>query len=339
MSRDRESARTTIVASAPGKAVVLGEYAVLDGVPALVAAVDRRCVATITTSDAAPVLRTRMPDEVRYATDAAGRFGVALVDLLGSAAQTRPFSAVLDSSAFFDQGRKLGLGSSAAALCAWAAAFRTWMRRDDADAARPSLAELIALHRRFQGGSGSGVDVAASVTGGLCEYRLDAQGVPHVGSVRLPNSVGFAGIFAGSSASTPGLVGRFRQWQAEKPALAAEQHRQWGEIAEAGCAAARECDDHGFLAAVREYGLSLAALGDRIGVDIVTAEHRAIGARASRFGVVYKTSGAGGGDLGLAFSTDARALRAFCDAVAAEGYQVIDFRIDGQGLSVEERAA
>jgi mevalonate kinase len=37
----------TIVASAPGKAVLLGEYIVLDGAPALVMACERRCRAVI----------------------------------------------------------------------------------------------------------------------------------------------------------------------------------------------------------------------------------------------------------------------------------------------------
>ncbi len=329
---------STIVASAPGKAVVLGEYAVLDGVPALVVAVNRRAVATIAGNDGAGCeLRTLMPEEKAHPADAAGRFGLPLVDLVIADTHVKPFRALLDSRAFFEAGRKLGIGSSAAALCAWAGAFRAWMRRDGSAAAVPGIAEMIALHRRFQGGAGSGVDVAASLCGGLSEFRLDAAGVPHVGSVRLPNSVGFAGIFAGSSASTPGLVGRFRSWQAANPALAQEQHRQWEEIAGAGCTAAREDDSRGFLGAVREYGLSLAALGDLIGADIVTADHRAIGARAQRFGVVYKISGAGGGDLGLAFSDDAQALKAFCDAVTTDGYGVIDFEQDPQGLIVEER--
>jgi phosphomevalonate kinase len=325
------------VASAPGKAVVLGEYAVLDGVPALVVAVNRRAIATITASDdTACELRTRMPDETAHPVDAAGRFGMPLVDLVIADTAVAPFRALVDSSAFFERGRKLGIGSSAAALCAWTGAFRAWMRQQGMAATAPALDELIALHRAFQGGAGSGVDVAASLCGGLTEFRLDAGGVPHVGSVRLPNSVGFAGIFAGSSASTPGLVGRFRAWQDAKPALAQEQQRQWGEIAQAGCLAAREGDSQGFLYAVREYGLSLAALGDVIGADIVTADHRAIGARAQRFGVVYKISGAGGGDLGLAFSDDAQALEAFCDAVTADGYGVIDIEQDPQGLIVEE---
>ena len=39
---------TTVVASAPGKAVLCGEYAVLDGAPAVCMALDRRARVTVT---------------------------------------------------------------------------------------------------------------------------------------------------------------------------------------------------------------------------------------------------------------------------------------------------
>jgi len=41
-----EAAEVTMIATAPGKLILTGEYAVLDGAPALVIAVDRRVVAT-----------------------------------------------------------------------------------------------------------------------------------------------------------------------------------------------------------------------------------------------------------------------------------------------------
>src|SRR4029079_5171832 len=112
--------------------------------------------------------------------------GVPLVDLVtGSSpafAALPPWRGSLDSAPFFAGGTKLGLGASAAALCAWSGEFR---RHEGAPPA--TVAELIELHRAFQGGRGSGLDVAASFAGGAIEYRLHRSGQPQIGLVQLPN--------------------------------------------------------------------------------------------------------------------------------------------------------
>jgi phosphomevalonate kinase len=326
-------------ARAPGKLVALGEYAVLEGAPALVLAIDRYAVATLERSrDEQCHLRTRMAEQGARSFPLGAAAGVDLVDtVIGSAPAREPWSGTLDSSQFFEGGNKLGLGSSAAALCAWAG---VWSEHVARASARPdtSLAALVGLHRAFQGGRGSGIDVAASLTGGAVEYRLDVARAPQVGSVRLPNSVGFAGIFAGRSASTPEFVAHFRAFQAARPGEAAALLRRLSATAEAGCAAARGGVAHAFVEAIADYGRGLACLGEAIGADIVTAEHRQIGEHALRHGVAYKVSGAGGGDLGLACALDAGALEAFKASVRERGFHVIDLGLAERGLTVNELA-
>jgi phosphomevalonate kinase len=326
-----------IQARAPGKLVALGEYAVLEGAPALVLAIDRYAVATLEPSrDGACHLRTRMAEQRDHSFPLGVSSGVGLVDTVTAQAPAGgAWSAVLDSSAFFVGATKLGLGSSAAALCAWAGA---WGRYAAPGAFDPdtSLAALVGLHRAFQGGRGSGIDVAASLSGGAVEFRLDAAGMPRVGSVRLPNSVGFAGIFAGRSASTPELIAHFRGFQAARPAEAAKWVRRLSATAEAGCAAARGGAADAFVEAIADYGRGLARLGEAIGADIVTAEHRQIGEHARRYGVAYKVSGAGGGDLGLACALDRGALEAFKAAVREQGFRVIELGLAEHGLRVND---
>lgn len=326
---------TTFRASAPGKLVVLGEYAVLDGAPALVMAVDRRCRAELGAASEGPCrLETRMPapEQHRFAQDRPS--GVALVDLVtGRAQAATPWHGVLDTSALFAAGVKLGLGSSAAALCAWAG---VWARFAGSGRG-PDLAELIEAHGRFQNG-GSGIDVAACFTGGVVTYRREAGNGARVGSVRLPNSVGFASIFAGRSASTPGLVARYRAFGRERPRQAEELRQRLGGVAEVGCKAAQNDDARAFIEAVAEYGRGLEALGRAIGADIMTPEHRAIAGEARRLGLAYKVSGAGGGDLGVAFSDSPSSLAEFAEAVADRGYRVVELGVDPEGLIVEERS-
>jgi phosphomevalonate kinase len=234
---------------------------------------------------------------------------------------------------------KLGLGSSAAVLCAWAGAFATFARSQGRAVAGLDLAGLIDLHRAFQGGRGSGLDVAASYVGGAIRFSLDASGVPQVGSVRLPNGVGFAGIFAGRSASTPELIAHYRAWRRDRPAEAAALLRRLTALAEAGCAAARGDDAAGWIEAFAAYGRGLGELGEAIGVEVVTAEHRQIGDEAARFGVAYKISGAGGGDLGLACAANAESLAAFTKRITDRGFRVINVSLAEHGLVVQQRAA
>jgi phosphomevalonate kinase len=329
-----------VVARAPGKLVVLGEYAVLAGAPALVVAVDRYCRAEITASDDSRCHLTTAAPQPRQASFPPGSAsGAELVDRVVEAwpaGSSGPWRGTLDSGELYGESGKLGLGSSAAALTAWAGAWASYARGSAVDKNPATLQVLIGLHRAFQGGCGSGLDVAASLFGGAIRYRLTAGSEPQVGSVRLPKSVGFLGVFAGHSASTPDLLARYGEWRQHARREADRQLRAMGETARAGCKSAEAGDGVGFLEAVAEYGQQLERLGESMGGEIMTDAHRKILGHATRFGVVYKVSGAGGGDLGLACSADREALEAFKVALD-QRYQVIEVGLDNQGLTVEER--
>ena len=327
------------LARAPGKLVLIGEYAVLDGCPAIVMAVDRQVEATLQHStDAAGCLRIVTADTIEYPVKKAAATGAGLVDAVISAAPALDWdswSGELNSSAFFLKSTKLGLGSSAAALTAWAGA---WWSAAAPGAQLPAAEVLIAIHRAFQGGAGSGLDVAAARHGGAIRYQLGENALPQIGSVRLPNSVGFAGIFAGTSASTVNLVGRFREWQRHAPVAAAALNLEMRDVAGQGAAAIGTGDGPGFCAALAAYGVVLDRLGGAIGADLVTVEHREIGRIADRFGVAYKVSGAGGGDLGVAASVEYDRMVDFLRDVRRHGFHVVELPLSETGLVVEEQA-
>src|SRR5262245_49593809 len=135
-------------ARAPGKVVLSGAYAVLEGAPAIVAAVDRYVVADAS-RHASFVTR-----EVQAAIDAG--------DL--------SFAPWFDASALRatdDSGhsRKLGLGSSAAILVAFLAAVLGASACEGA--ALEALSERAARAHRLAQAGGSGIDVTASAMGGV----------------------------------------------------------------------------------------------------------------------------------------------------------------------------
>ena len=326
-----------VKARAPGKLVVLGEYAVLAGADALVMAVDRHCTAEIgPCAERLCRLETWAPTRAVARFEPAAPSGVGLVDHVVRELPARDpggaWAARIDTRPFFVDDRKLGLGSSAAALCAFASCWAVQTGRT-----APSVETLIQCHRAFQGGVGSGLDVAAAVTGGVIQYRIDPGAEAVIGSVRLPNSVGFAGVFTGISAKTLDFVEQFERWRSARPAESGSLLDTLRGVSETGCAAAREGDALAFLGAIERYAEQLERLGQLIGREIVTAPHREVGALARRFGVVYKTSGAGGGDLGLAFCSDDSALADFGKAVRAARFDWVELGIDQDGLVIEEQ--
>ena len=325
------------VASAPGKLVILGEYAVLANAPALVMAVDRRCRAAIRPGvNAVCRLKSTAEAERQVIFRKRSCSGLALVDRVTEAfpiADSAAWNGLLDSSSLYREGKKLGLGSSAAALTAWSGAWLAWSGQDVAGESETLLHRFIEVHTAYQGGAGSGLDVAASLHGGVIRFRLDEVSGPQVERARLPEGVSFVSVFVRSSASTREHLARFRARSAESPAAAAFWMDSLDRLSESGieCAAAGDVD--GFLQSIRDYAGGLQALGEWMGAEIFTSEHLQLLKLAERFDVSYKVSGAGGGDLGLAFGADPEALARFRKA-ADERYDTIDLAIDPRGLDV-----
>ena len=326
------------VASAPGKLVILGEYAVLANAPALVMAVDRRCRAEIRASrNSVCRLQSMAEAERQVIFRRRARSGLALVDRVVEAhppPNAAGWRGVLDSSGFHREGRKLGLGSSAAALTAWSGAWLAWTGQGIAEARPDVLQGFIETHKAWQGGSGSGLDVAASFHGGVIRFQLDEETGPQVNRAKLPDGVGFVSVFVRTSASTQKHLKQFRARAAESPASATFWMDSLDRLADTGIDRAAADDADGFLETIRDYAGGLQALGEWMGAAIFTPEHLQMLKLAERFGLAYKVSGAGGGDLGLAFGADPEALARFRKA-ADERYDTIELAVDPLGLDVE----
>jgi phosphomevalonate kinase len=319
------------VVAAPGKVFLAGEYGVLEGGTAVLAAVDRRAI-----GEFIPALDPGSP-LVAEATRA------TLAALGDKAAALPPGSVWIDSAAFAADGggRKLGLGSSAAtAACAVGATLEmaglpVATHRDLAF----SLAD--AAHRAWQGGLGSGADVAVSVYGGVLQYSRPGGGAPVVRE--LPG--GLPGLTllvfsSGAAAATTHQIRGVRAFAAASPldyaALLAAVRAAADRFVESLLAARpREA-----VAATRAAAEALAALGQAAEVPIVTPAFARAGALAAELGGAAKPSGAGGGDVGVALFTEAAAADAFAARLRepppggdpALALQILELTIDDHGL-------
>jgi len=203
----------TVVASAPGKIVLSGEYAVLDGAPAIVMAVERRARATLADADGG-ISQVRAPgytDEIgRFASSGGdfrwleGQVLFGVVDSVWRAADALQLSAKLidlDTIDFIEpEGhRKIGIGSSAALTVALCAAIRGSIETETI------MAVAQRAHLDLQAGAGSGVDIACSVSGGLIEYRMEGASVT---ALDWPEGLLHRVIWTGVAASTRDKLSR-----------------------------------------------------------------------------------------------------------------------------------
>ncbi len=193
--------------------MVFGEHAVLYGRAAIVGAVGLRVRV-----NARPLAQRRLvvrsplgafegrlfdsfppPPEHRFAVLAARH-----------AANQIPDGVELNIESDFSPA--MGLGSSAAVTVAILAALQIVAGRSPDPVAL--LDEARRLVRQAQGGVGSGADVAASVYGGLCLYRM-SDACPE----RLPRLPPLTVVYAGYKTPTPEVIRRVEAWRKNNPAF------------------------------------------------------------------------------------------------------------------------
>lgn len=349
--------------SAPGKLVLVGEYAVLFGHPALVAAVNRRARVKLSASEGdhwsvvAPGFEERSPafDLERIGglrwrepgSEAAAR--LCLVErVVGSLVAARHIDPehlrsgrlVLDTREFFvplaGGGAKLGLGSSAALTVALTEALRRWGADPSGSRVPIDLRSLLELHRSFQGGRGSGVDLAASRDGGVLEYRLTENArSPKARPIELAGALQLVFVWAGRSASTSDFLARLDSGiRADDGAIAAAL-TELGGVSTTGIGHIRAGDLGGFLADMDAFADAMERLGHAAGIPIFSDEHVTLHRLARDCGLSYKPSGAGGGDVGIGFADDPEAASVFADRAAAAGFPRLDLEIDPTGVTTD----
>jgi phosphomevalonate kinase len=327
-------------ASAPGKVILSGEYAVLAGAPAVCMAIDRRAHVTIAASDSEHHVvsrvgtnnkscRFRSSDGVIEWIDDGGDFA-----LLESAWETLGFeptsnvSLRLDTCEFSDiaTGNKTGIGSSAALTVALTAALGELSSGEqNSNAPEPAIAAFDA-HQKFQGGRGSGVDIATSVAGGLIEYVMNGR---ETRQLTWPEDLACALIWTGAPASTMQKLDRLARSN-PRPSRAALVYsaRRLGKAWRKGRADNILNEYHDYINVLREFSVDHD-------IGIFDAGHAELVLAARAAGLVYKPCGAGGGDVGIVLADSTAAVESFLGTALGGSGHVLDARLDAKGVQAE----
>lgn len=347
-----------MIVSAPGKLVIAGEWAVLEGHQAIVAAVNRRATSSIeplagnfislTMDDfrvrdvrfswregALRVFRTHEGAETAFARSAM-ETALSFLDAEGIA--FRPFKIRAASGGFRGE-RKFGFGSSAAATVAIISSVLSF---HGYGATKDDVFRLAArAHYRAQGSAGSGIDIAASVYGGIIAYRRFDPGMLSsdirtrwrvaVRKLPLPR-LKLLVVWTGSEASTTQLMKAMDAFK--------EAHRTAYERVLAGIGSVvdelvdvwNDEDDDAVLRLLRKNGALLGELTKRSGVPVETAAFKRLASIADTEGAAGKLSGAGGGDCGIVLCRDAARMR----SALAQEFTLVDVLVDTDGVREED---
>ena len=306
-------------ASAPGKVLLAGEYAVLSGAEAVILAVPHRAVASHADSPRHSPLLQAVVDRMELVY---GRSS-AQAD---AARHTQVDSSALNAPC----GTKLGLGSSAAV--AVAAVGRALAAADTTEpAAVVALAQQAHADAQAQRGArGSGVDVICSARGGLIAATQSGS----VRTLELPGGTSLVAVWTGRAADSATMVAAVQNFQDNDPATFRARIAAIAAAADDLAEACTTNDPERFVAAVATGARCADELGRAAGVDIVLPVHHQLAERARALGGSAKPTGAGGGDIAIAAFADPDAARCYSKEVANLSSLVWNLEIDPNGITL-----
>jgi phosphomevalonate kinase len=339
-------------AHAPGKLIVCGEYAVLCGAPAIAVAVNVRararlsstgdgCMFTVAGSGGWPFAwcPDGTPRWIGTGPGQQARILEAVAATLVARGITLPVGVAIDLDTRDFHARvagggvaKLGLGSSAAITVALVAALLAQVPAPDPDRAI-LLGMALEAHRRFQGGRGSGIDIAAAVHGGV--VLLEATGsTARVQALDWPRGLHWVAAWSGTSASTVELLARFDAFRAADPVRFGRQVDALTDIAAATARAWKQDAVPDLLQLLTDYDDAMRALDEGGAIGIYTAAHDRLARVAQSAGAIYKVSGAGGGDFGIAFADSADVIERVGAEFARLGVLTLSVGAGASGVAI-----
>lgn len=320
----------------PGKLLIAGEYAVTESAqPGIVVAVNRYITVHISESDE-PILDlpqlgienitwsleqgsihfSVMDKRLRFIQQA-----IQVVYRYFEAKQIQPIKFHLRVSSELDDtsGKKYGLGSSAAIVVAVITAILKLHQNTEVD--RAIIFKLAAIAHFQTQGNGSCADIAASTYGGWLHYiafdgnwlleQLHRQQsiakivnmdwpLLMIENITLPNQLKFCVGWTGESAATAPMVTKIHQFK-QQDQMAYQQFLEASKAA-VSCIV-RGCKENNatmMLEGIKSNRHALRTISSLANVEIETPVLAQLATIASNYGS-GKSSGAGGGDCGIAF--------------------------------------
>jgi len=304
----------TVTSVNPGKLILLGEYAVLEGAPAIVSAVNKFAKIKIKNSTdnnfsvSAPNLNLyniNFNREINESQKEKLNFFLNLFSFIQHKNESiKPCSIEINTDDFYfeNSNQKLGLGSSAAITVGL---IESIYKFNEYEISNTEELFGIALQAHFeaQGKTGSGIDIASSAFGGTGIYKKTEKKFSFK-HIKIPQDLYLIPIWSGSSTSTPQFVSKTNQLKEQNKILYNKIMQELSDLSKQGCKNLKRNNTVEFLNIVDEYFHVLDKLGTNAEISIISDVHKQISKIVKSCNGFYKPSGAGGSDIGIAFTND-----------------------------------
>lgn len=322
----------TITVSAPGKLMLFGEYAVLEGEPCLTAAVNRRMTVRVTRAKTQQfVLHAKdlKIDNYKRSLEDLGngdvpkdaRFAETVVRNFFQQFPQKKSGVIVETHAPFS--KNFGFGSSAATTVALSYALTTLFSVSLSKKELFDFAYKTVLDVQH---AGSGFDIASSLYGGVLYYLSGGKTIEQVNTRSIPLLVGYTG----AKADTVSFIHAFNEKKKDAPELFSKTCLSIGEVVKQ----AKRAIEEGEWQKVGELMNQNQDLLSVFGVNTPMLENLIrVVKHTGAYGA--KLSGAGGGDCMIALAPEEK-REAVKKAIENAGGSVIDVSIEKEGVRIEK---
>lgn len=333
-------------AKAPGKLFLVGEYAVLDGCPAFIIAIDRFVEATFETAETFSAPEGEL---IASAVDTTREY------LKEKGITPRPGKLSIKNGLVDENGNKLGLGSSGAICTAVCEVLL------EANGIHPSVSLLFRLSAIAEcqvQPNGSFGDVAAAVCGGFFEYtpvnarwlgsQINSYSIKgivenhdwHLATADRypwPDTLHILVGWTGESSSTPSAI---KKYQAAKKKKEKETESFVENIKESIILPFEKALDRGDTARIKSlitesYSL-VKTYGASLGLPLKNKKLTQLVKIAEKHGVAAKPTGSWGGDCGIALCEDEKTLEEIAEEWKQAGITPLHLGIAPGKIGIDE---
>ena len=324
--------------SAPGKVFLSGEYLVVDGALATILSTRQRAKVIIEdNSQTENVLYSSPIDRnfpflvddnycIKWIDNNPNQFG-SLISYLFQEIKIKPKSTrfSLDTSGFFYQNKKIGIGSSAALSVALVNAVNIYYNME---LSHTRVLELsLKIHAISQQNLGSGLDVLAAFADSKlieCDHKMLQAN--YWKEMKWPANLFIKGVITNHQGSTSKMIERYSLARDNNQTIFKKLLLESQNILKQLSSSWKSRDVNLILDLMTEYNLLIRQMNQEFDLGIYTKEHQILFDLALNSKLLYKPSGAGGGDLGFILSTNKKQLEKFTNILKDSNFQTIDLR-------------